>query len=223
MKKTLLIIIAGMVIAILCASGVGKIRFLLGDVQYRDNQNTTWKKAVIGQNLEMTGMIKTGIDSSVEILWTNNQSTILDAKVSAVTIKKLVQDNQSKQKWTSQVREKASNMNLQSKHGNTQAAGIRREEADLEIQTELFWDIAPRQDIQEAIDLFDLQKYALAIPLFELVVAQGPLKKKAEVARTYLILIYEDQKDVPNRQKQIEALRMDFPNSDILLSLPAQF
>jgi len=197
---------------------VAKVKFLLGDVQYKENQNLPWKKAVLHQNVESTASFRTGLDSQVEIQVRPNQSYMVESKTT-ISLKKIQQILQSQQKWTAQVREKASTLNLQNKKRETSVAGIRREEAEVK-KSELYWYIPPRQDLQEAIDLFDLREYQKAIPLFELVIEQGPLKKNAEIARTMLILIYEEQKDVPRQKAHFQALKRDFPQSELLRSMP---
>lgn len=207
-----------MAVGILLAAPVGKIRFLVGDVQYKEHQNAPWKKATLNQDVEPTASFKTGIDSKVEIIFSGNQSHTIEARMT-LTIKKIQQDMQSQQKWTAQVREKASNMSLQNKQRNTNVAGIRREEADIK-KSDLYWYIPPRQDIQEALDLFDLKEYQKAIPKFELVIEQGPLKRDAEIARTMLILIYDELKDKPRQKSHYDALKRDFPQSELLRSMP---
>jgi len=207
-----------MAAAVLNAAPVGKIRFILGDVQYKENQNAAWKKAILNQNVEASASFKTGVDSKVEILFTGNQSYTIQAR-NTIAVKKIQLDMQSQQKWTAQVREKASNMSLQNKQRNTSVAGIRREEAEIK-KSDLYWYIPPRQDIQEALDLMDLKEYQIAITKFELVIEQGPLKKDAEIARTMLILIYDELKDKPRQKLHYEALKRDFPQSELLRSMP---
>ncbi|HPN40202.1 MAG TPA: hypothetical protein PKX36_01615 [Candidatus Cloacimonadota bacterium] len=216
--RALLIVLLVAIATLLTAAPVGKIRFILGDVQYKENQNAPWKKASLNQSVEATASFKTGVDSKVEIIFNSNQSFIIQAK-NTIAVKKIQQDMQSQQKWTSQVREKASNMSLQNKQKNTSVAGIRREEAEIK-KSDLYWYIPPRQEIQEAIDLMDLKEFQQAIPKFELVIEQGPLKKEAEIARTMLIIIYDELKDKPRQKLHYDALKRDFPQSELLRSMP---
>lgn len=213
---TVICLLAGLVV--LTAAPVGKIKFILGDVQYRENQNSPWKNAVLYQGVEATASFRTGVDSQVDISIGKNQSYTINSKTT-ITVKKIQQELQSQQKWSAQVREKASNMSLQDKKKETSIAGIRREEAEVR-KSELYWYIPPRQDIQEALDQFDLKEYQKAIPMFEAVIEQGPLKNTAEVARAMLVLIYEELKDLPRQREQYQALKRDFPRSELLRSMP---
>lgn len=219
MKKTIYTLILILFYALLSAAPLGKLRFVLGEVHYRDNQNSPWKEAKINQLVDENGQLKTGPGSTAEILWNNNLSSTVAAK-STLTIKKLFEELSSQQKWVNQVKDKVSGMSLQKKQQPATVAGIRREEAQVEIQTELFWDAEPLVDITEAIALYEDSEFEPAIPLFLKVIEQGPLKKDAEIAHSYLILIYEEQKDTVNRNHHIRLLKTDFPTSVIIPSLP---
>jgi len=213
----LLILLLGS--TILLSAPLGKIRFLIGEVHYRKNQNAPWKSVTLNQEIELAGFIKTGPGSTAEILWNNNLSTTVTAK-SQVAVKQLYDELNSQKKWVQQVKDKVSGLSLQNKQKTSTAAGIRREEAQLEIQTELYWDAVPLQDIQEAVDLFERREFNLAIPLFLLVIEQGPLAKEAELAHGYLILSYEELKNTAKRDEHIRILKTDFPQSSIIPSLP---
>jgi tetratricopeptide (TPR) repeat protein len=203
----------------LCAQNLGVIRFVLGDVQYRSNQNSPWKTAALNQAIEPGSILKTGLDSSVEILWSTNMSSNIGAGKSIVS-KDLYDEVHKKQQWVKQLKDKASNLSLQSKQKATTVAGIRRDEVEIKSQSDLYWDMDPLQSLDEAIALFETKEFDSAIRAFDKVIDQGPLKKDAELAHTYLILIYEEQKNVNAMKKQIGVLRTDFPRSVMLDSLP---
>lgn len=206
----------------LCAQNLGVIRFVLGDVQYRSNQNSPWKTATLNGVIEPNSIIRTGLDSSVEILWSSNLSSSITAGKS-VTLRDLYDEVHKKQQWVTQLKDKASNLSLQSKQRATTVAGIRRDEVEIKSQGDLFWDMDPLQNLDEAIALFESQNYTAAITALKKVIDQGPLKKDAELAHTYLILIYEEQKNPALMKKQIGILRADFPRSTMLDSLPKDF
>ncbi|PKN78499.1 MAG: hypothetical protein CVU48_08185 [Candidatus Cloacimonetes bacterium HGW-Cloacimonetes-1] len=203
----------------LAGQNLGKIRFPLGDVQYRSNSNSPWKAAALNAEIEPNSVIKTGLDSSVEILWdTNLSSTVGPNKT--VTMRNLYDETNQKQKWANQVKVKASTMNLKAKQRATTVAGIRREEVEIKSQSELYWDMEPLQNIDDAIILYESQKYPEAILKFRKVIEQGPLKKAAEIAHSFLILIYKDQANTTAMKAEITTLKADFPNSEILESIP---
>jgi len=219
MKKICFILAMLLVLVAVFAQPVGKIRYAVGDVLYRPNQNAAWKAVDLNMTVEQGGMIKTGLDSTVEILWNSNlASTVVAGKT--LFIRNLHDEVHQKQKWVSQVKDKSDMLSLQSKQRASTVAGIRRDEVEIKSQSELFWDMEPLQSLDEALELFEKRDFNLAIPKFHKVIEQGPLKKDAEIAHSYLILIYEEQKNLPAMKKQIGILREDFPRSAILDSLP---
>ena len=201
------------------AAQVGKIRFFSGDVQYRTNQNQAYKPASINLPISEDGCLKTGPDSYVEIVWESGITSTVNAS-SQVGIRKLMEDASSKQNWMNKLETKVGNLKLQNKRRASGTAGIRRDEAEVTTDSLLFWVLDPQQDINEAIDLYEMKQYTKATPLFEKVVIQAPLKRDAELAHAYLILIYNAAGDKANMQKHINALMQDFPNSATLDCLP---
>ena len=213
---TLLLLV---ILVSLSAQDLGKIRFVLGDVQYRSSQNSPWKAATINASVEPNSIIKTGLDSSVEILWNSSLSSTIGANKTTV-MRTLYDETHQKQKWVTQIKGKANTMNLQAKQRATTVAGIRREEVVIKSQSELYWDMEPLQKIDDAIALYEAKKYPEAIALFQKIIDQGPLKKDAEIAHSYLIVIYQEQANIRAMKEQIETLKADFPNSEILESIP---
>ena len=220
MKRIALSIVLCILGVSLVAAQIGKIRFFTGEVQYRASQNQAYKPATINLSVSEEGYLKTGPDSSVEILWTNGITSTVNAS-SQVNVKKLMEEACSKQNWMNKLENKVGNLKLQNIKRASSTAGIRRDEAEVQKDSLLFWVLDPQQDINEAIDLFDLKQYAKAAPLFEKVVTQAPLKKDAELAHAYLILIYNTLGEKASMQKHVQALTQDFPNSTTLDSLPA--
>ncbi len=219
MKKILLILTIAFITANVMAQILGKIRFPVGDVQYRKDQNSPWRTAEINQDIEPNSQIKTGLDSSAEVIWNSNVTTTISAG-KTVSMKTLYDEANKKQKWVTQVKEKTENMSLPSKQKAATVAGIRRDEVEIKSQGELFWDMEPLQSLDEAIRNFETNELTIAIPKFKKVIEQGPLKKDAEIAHSYLIMIYEEQKNTSAMKLQIEALRSDFPKSQILEFIP---
>ncbi len=201
------------------ASQVGKIRFILGEVQYRQNQNQPYKSATLELPVAEDGFLKTGPDSSVEVLWIGGGTTTVPAN-RQVGIRKLLEEASAKQNWKNKLENKVGNLKLQNKRRASSTAGIRRDEAEVSRDSLLYWYIDEQQDIAEPITLYETKQYNKAITLFEKVIYQAPLKKDAELSHAYLILIYDALGDTAKLKKHVALLKQDFPESTTLDSLP---
>jgi hypothetical protein len=219
MKSLVFVVIACLACVYLGAAQVGKITFFVGEVLYRANQNQAYKGVIRDMLLAEDGFLKTGPDSSVEVLWLSGGTVTIESN-RQVSIRKLFEEASSKQNWKNRLESKVGNLKLQSKRRASTTAGIRRDEAEVKRDSLLFWSVEPMQDILPAIDLFEGKQYLKAIPLFEAVIQQAPLKKDAELSHAYLILIYDAIGDTQKLKKQVEVLKQDFPRSTILDSLP---
>ncbi|PKN72243.1 MAG: hypothetical protein CVU50_08125 [Candidatus Cloacimonetes bacterium HGW-Cloacimonetes-3] len=219
MNRLILIISVCFISIHLGAAQVGKIRFILGEVQYRANQNQPYKFASLGLPISEDGFLKTGPDSSVEVQWSEGGTSTVPAN-RQVGVRKLLDEASSKQNWKNKLENKVGNLKLQNKRRASSTAGIRREEADVSRDSLLFWYIEELQEISEAISLYETKQYTKAIPLFEKVINQAPLKKDAELSHAYLILIYDSLGDVVKLKKHVTLLKQDFPESTTLDSLP---
>jgi hypothetical protein len=206
-------------LGVLSAVPVGRFRFVLGEVYYRDSQNDPWQDAAINRSIDSGGYIKTGPGSSAEILWSSNLSTIVPAKANT-SIQKLYDELSTQQKWVNKLKDKVEGLSLQKKRQTAGVAGVRRAEAAMEVASELYWEAEPLQDIAEPIALFDANDLEAAVPLFLKVIDQGPLRRDAELAHSYLIMIYEHRMDIIGRNHHIRLLKQDFPNSQIIPTLP---
>ena len=67
MNKNILTLVLVSAILVLTAAPIGKIRFINGEVLYRENQNKPYTKTSIGAPVYAEGYIKTGPDSEVDI------------------------------------------------------------------------------------------------------------------------------------------------------------
>ena len=116
MKKLYVTLVFGLImLGILGAEPAGKIRFIFGDVHYRINPNAGWTIPKINSELEMNGVIRTGSNSNVEIIWKDNTITKLDAS-REMSIKSLYDLAHEKRGWTTQIKDKAQKMGLQQKN-----------------------------------------------------------------------------------------------------------
>lgn len=221
MKRTLFIIALCLLCLGLSAAQIGKIRFILGDVKYKASQNQNYKAASIDLSLVEDGFLLTGPDSSVEVQWLSGGTSTIGSN-KQVSIRKLFEEASSKQNWKNRLENKVSNLKLQNKRRASSTAGIRRDESDVTRDSLLYWYEEPKQDIDDAIALYEIKQYSRSIPLFEKVIAQAPLKKDAELSHAYLILIYDAIGEKQKLKEHSDVLKRDFPNSTTLDSLPVE-
>jgi len=219
MKKVLLAAIILLAISVLPAEIVGKIRFLLGEVQYKDTQNLSYKIASLNTQVNSDGFIKTGPDATAEIQWTNGSVTIVEAN-KQMSISKLLAEANSNTNWKNKMWDRVNNLKQQNKQGARSVAGIRREEAEVKQESQLFWYMDEVPDFDAAVVLYDKGDFSKAIPIFEDVITFAPLKREAELSHAYLILIYSELGDKVKQKKHVNLLKADFPNSPTLDSLP---
>ncbi|MEN6444442.1 MAG: hypothetical protein ABFC98_00155 [Candidatus Cloacimonas sp.] len=222
MKKFILtIFIIGMALSIFAVS-IGKIRFMVGEVQYKASANLTYKKATLHSDVQPEGYIKTGPDSKAEIQWNNGSVSIIDANTE-ININKLETAALSNPDYKNKMWNRISALRVQSNQRTaSNVAGIRREEAEFLPESQLFWFSEPHYKIEDALTYFDNKDYAKAADLFEKIVEQAPLSKDAELSHTCLILIYDQLGDGIKLKKHIQQLKEDFPDSSTLDSLPPE-
>ncbi len=221
MKKTFLIILLILLAAMCLANDVvGKIRFLVGEVQYKESQNLNYKTTLLNALVHKEGYFKTGPGSSVEIQWNNGSVSVINASTQ-VAVSKVMADAANNANWKNKMWDKVNNLKTQNRSAGT-VAGIRRDEAEVKKESQLFWYQDALYDIQAGIDHYDKGEYTQAIPIFEGVIQQGPLKKDAEISRAYLIMIYDELGDKTKQKQQVDLLKADFPHSSMLESLPPE-
>ncbi len=219
MKCTYVTLAMLCVVGWISAAQVGKISFIVGEAYYRVNINQPYKPVSMNMPISDTGYLKTGLDSSVEVLWSNGTSSTLTAN-RQISLKSLMAEANSKQSLRKKLENKMGNLRLQSNRLISSEAGIRRSEAEVQDKSLLYWHAEPLQSIAECIELFDSKQYARAIPLFNKVIEQSPLMKDAELAHAYLMIIYEEMGNTAMLQKHIDILKQDFPGSTLIESLP---
>lgn len=191
----------------------------MGDVQYRSNQNAAFRSVELNAKVEANGFIKTGPDSEVTINWNSGLSSEIKSN-KTIDISNLYNEVHKKTKWVSQLKNQASSLALYNKKETSTGGAIRRSEVVISKQSELYWVMEPLESLEDAIALFDNRKYPEAITKLQKVIEQGPLKRDAEIAHSYLIMIYEDQNNATALRKQINLLKSDFPKSSLLEILP---
>ena len=221
MKKTMLIITFAGIILCLFPAPVGKIRFLVGEVQYKTSLNLTYKPATLNMEVEPEGYIKTGPDSKAEIQWNNGIKSVINANTQ-INISKLQADALNNPNYRINLRDRINNLRVQNeKRDANQVAGIRKKEEEIIPESELFW-YSEQYNVRDALTFMDAKNYPQAIEIFEKVIEQSPLDKDAELSHTCLIMIYDELGDKVNLQKHIKQLKEDFPDSSALDSLPPE-
>jgi len=221
MKKTMLIITFAGIILCLFPAPVGKIRFLVGEVQYKTSLNLTYKPATLNMEVEPEGYIKTGPDSKAEIQWNNGIKSVINANTQ-INISKLQADALNNPNYRINLRDRINNLRVQNeKRDANQVAGIRKKEEEIIPESELFW-YSEQYNVRDALTFMDAKNYPQAIEIFEKVIEQSPLDKDAELSHICLIMIYDEQGDKVNLQKHIKQLKEDFPDSSALDSLPPE-
>lgn len=221
MKKIVITLAISAAIMILTATPVGKVSFFLGDVQVKDTINQAYKPVVMNAIIHQEAYVKTGPDASLEIKW-NNGTTYVVAANASVSISKLMAEANANPNWRSKMSSKVNNLKLQNKQSAKSVAGIRRDEVEVKKESTLFWYVDTNFVLEDAITLYDNKDYTTAIPIFEGVINQGPLKQDAELSHAYLIMIYEELGDKAKQKKHTELLKADFPDSTTLDSLPPE-
>ena len=221
MKKTMLLITFAGIILCLFPAPVGKIRFLVGEVQYKTSLNLTYKPATLDMEVEPEGYIKTGPDSKAEIQWNNGIKSVINANTQ-INISKLQADALNNPNYRINLRDRINNLRVQNeKRDANQVAGIRKKEEEIIPESELFW-YSEQYNVKDALTFMDAKNYPQAIEIFEKVIEQSPLDKDAELSHICLIMIYDEQGDKVNLQKHIKQLKEDFPDSSALDSLPPE-
>ncbi len=216
----LIITFAGIILCLFPAP-VGKIRFLVGEVQYKTSLNLTYKPATLNMEVEPEGYIKTGPDSKAEIQWNNGIKSVINANTQ-INISKLQADALNNPNYRINLRDRINNLRVQNeKRDANQVAGIRKKEEEIIPESELFW-YSEQYNVKDALTFMDAKNYPQAIEIFEKVIEQSPLDKDAELSHICLIMIYDEQGDKVNLQKHIKQLKEDFPDSSALDSLPPE-
>ena len=216
----LIITFAGIILCLFPAP-VGKIRFLVGEVQYKTSLNLTYKPATLNMEVEPEGYIKTGPDSKAEIQWNNGIKSVINANTQ-INISKLQADALNNPNYRINLRDRINNLRVQNeKRDANQVAGIRKKEEEIIPESELFW-YSEQYNVKDALTFMDAKNYPQAIEIFEKVIEQSPLDKDAELSHTCLIMIYDELGDKVNLQKHIKQLKEDFPDSSALDSLPPE-
>lgn len=213
MRKLCFVFALLLLFSFLCAEQVGSIRFVLGDVQYKEQPGSAFQKAKIDSPVSLSGEIFTGKGAAVEIMWKDGNVSKVDAEQS-VSIRKL-HEELSQEGWADKLKRKLSAIITEKKPKESSVAGIRRDEVSINKASELYWSSEDSAEFDKAYKLFEEDKLDEAIELLEKVIEQDPLKDQADMSHALLILIYEQQGNSEKMQEHLEIWKKDFPNSKL--------
>jgi len=218
MKHLIIIAMFGLMAISLQAEKVGTLRYIMGKVMYKATTNAAYTKAVINQTIVSEGWLKIDLDSEAEILWSDNTTSLLTTN-QQTSISALMAQARKNSSWSNSLQKKINALSLQTKQPAVTVAGVRRDEVEIKTESELFWAAETLIPIDDAITLFQAEKYSEAVKQFLAIVEQAPLRKDAETARGYLILCYDKLGDKKNLTLQIQKIKSDFPNSSLIENL----
>lgn len=217
MRRTILIICLLAAFSLLSAEYLGNVKFILGQVEYKESQNATYKKANLNMPLDSEGWLKTGLAAKVEISFTDGSQAVLEQN-STRKISDLYEaasaGKGAKMKRRLQSISHTKNREL------TGVAGIRRSEAHLERKSDYYWEFEDLAELSTALELYEEDKLDEAIEILEKVIEQAPLSREAELAHATLILIYEELGNKAQYDEHVRLLRQDFEHSIFLEDLP---
>ena len=196
------------------AEEIGIVSFILGEAEYKINRNAEWEVLDIDMIVHETGIIRTGLDTELEITWKlNNQISTLNSE-QEITIKQLMIDASKESSWDEKFTSKLNNLfaSANDNEANT-VAGIRKSEVELEEESELHWKTEEEVNLKVGVDAFQAQNLGTAIQVFKEVIEMNPLSADAEFARAYLSLSYFMTDRMSEAKEQLAILEKDFPNS----------
>ncbi|OPX29802.1 MAG: hypothetical protein B1H06_00885 [Candidatus Cloacimonas sp. 4484_143] len=214
-KYLLILIIASSIV--LQAEEIGFVSFILGEAEYKINRNAEWKALDIDSIVHETGIIKTGLDTELEITWKHNNQISTLTSEQEISIKQLMIDASKESSWDEKFTSKLNTLftEANSNEANT-VAGIRKSEVELDKESELHWKTEEEVDLKTGVDAFQAQNLGSAIQVFKAVIEMNPLSPDAEFARAYLALSYFLTNRKTEAKEQLTILEKDFPNSVLI-------
>ena len=219
MNRYFILICMAICTVALFAEGIGTISFVLGTVEYRPNQNSTFVSATRNMSVSLDGFIRTDLGAKAEIIFTGGALGKVEAN-KVVGIRQLYEEASAAGAWSSKVKRQLKNLSLPSKKEASSVAGIRRSEAQVQKTSAYFWAMPEQALFEDAMAKYEAGKLSEAIPILERVIEQDPLSRDAELSHLLLGLIHDELRDPEQRDKHLGILRKDFPHSQFLDSLP---
>lgn len=196
-------------------TAIGTVSFLLGESEYTVEGSTDWKKLKIDDKIQSDWILKTGKDSELEITWDNGESSSISANTT-IKVLDLIKDLKVETEWLDRVKNKLSLLLSSTDDNKVQGvAGVRREAAKEVEQDSIYWMKLKEADFNEGYEAFRNNDFDKSITIFEEVVNQSPLSKRAEIARACLITMYKEKGEEKLALKHLNSFMKDFPESDM--------
>ncbi len=218
MKKKLPLFLAVIIFTAnicLAQTAIGAVSFLLGDSEYSTDGSANWKKLKMDDKIHSDWTIKTGTDSELEIIWDNGETSSVGAN-STIKVLDLIKDLKVETEWLDRVKNKLALLLSSTDDQKIQGvAGVRREEASVEKKDSIYWMELKEADFNEGYEAFRNNDFDKSIKIFEEVVKQSPLSKRAEISRACLITMYKEKGEEQLALKHLNAFMNDFPKSDM--------
>jgi len=219
MKKVFLSLVFILPILALNAEIVGSIKFFLGNVEYKESPNASFRTATLNMPVHSSGVLRTALAAEAEIHFTNGAIARVEAN-KTLSISKIMDAANQKGSWNDKLKRQMKNLKISDNRRAGSVAGIRRTEAELIQKDDYFWAMPEPASYERALTLFESGQYSEAIPILEKVIEQAPLHSEAELSHIMLILIYEEETRTEDRNRHIRVLKNDFPQSHFLQDLP---
>lgn len=216
MKHLLLIIGLAMFLANLGAEVLGSFNFVLGSVEYKESQNSSPKTASKNMPVHRDGYLSTALAARAEILFSNGSIAKVEQN-KKVSIRELFAESSVQGSWSDKMKRQLKSITLPQKREATTVAGIRRNEAVVQKESDYYWEVEETADVQDALSLLERKQYREAIAIFIQVIEQAPLLREAEISHAALAIIYAEQDNLSARDQHLEYLSRDFPHSKFLM------
>ncbi len=196
-------------------TAIGTVSFLLGESEYALDGSTDWKKLKIDDKIQSDWILKTASESELEITWDNGETSSIGANTT-IKVLELIKDLKVETEWLDRVKNKLSLLLSSTDDNKVQGvAGVRREAAKEVEQDSIYWMQLKEADFNEGYEAFRNNDFEKSIKIFEEVVKQSPLSKRAEIARACLITMYKEKGDEKLALKHLNSFMKDFPESDM--------
>ncbi|GAB4147901.1 MAG: hypothetical protein Fur0015_13560 [Ignavibacteriales bacterium] len=197
---------------------VGKVTFLLGEVQYSKEGSNQWTKLKINEKIFSDYLLKLIDDAEMEIKWSDGEVTEL-ATAGIKRVADLRKGSESGD-WLNKVKSQIKVIVSNKKDAQTKGvAGVRRDEVNISKQdTSLYWENFQEADFNEGYTAFENNDTTKAIKILETYVKQNPSNPNAELAHGCLLIIYNQQNKKDKMKEHLNALKQDFPQSKIIAS-----
>ena len=195
---------------------VGEVSFVLGTVEYSLDGKSEWKSVDVGSNVLSNWVLRGSDDAELEITWESGDVSEL-SNLKSIKVIDLMSNANMETDWLDRMKNKIDVMFTENEASKVQGvAGIRRSEVTIEKEDSIYWAEPEIANFNEGYVAFQNANYDKAIALFEQVILQDTLTVKGEIARSCLITMYTNKKNITKAEEHLKRFVVDFPNSELL-------